>query len=557
MSRLIVLLVVALLALTALSLIRNTGLRHRISETRALPIHPFTGLRALGIVGGRPVFPILGGDGTTTLVESIEARIAAVTKEIDGLLAAAIPEDRDAAKAANEAIQARVADRQLLEERLRVTGEQETRRLAAADAAKRLGTTVDPATGQPRAVITYEARTYGPANPRSSYFLDLVRDGLNVGDGDGGVGAARDRLARHAKELSVELPAREARRDEAAREGTDRELRRAGYKRSARESAFEKRVNPNRTDGQGGFFVPPLWLVDEYIDLPRFGRTTANLCKTMGLPSGTDSINLPKVATGTAAAIQTADAAGVQSTDVTDTSVSAPVRTVAGQQDIAIQLLDQSPIAFDEVVFTDLIADYNAKLDVQVVSGSGAAGQVTGILNIAGINAVTYTDATPTLPELWVPLLQSASLIAKLRKLAATGVVMTPSMWYWALSQLDTTGRPLILPNTTAFNNLGDSGLLEADGPAGMFTYGLPAFLDGNIPSNLGGGTNETRVISARWQDLYLWEGSMRTRVLQEVLSGTLQVRLQVYNYVAFMGGRRPEAISVISGTGVIPAAGF
>jgi hypothetical protein len=104
---------------------------------------------------------------------------------------------------------------------------------------------------------------------------------------------------------------------------------------------------------------------------------------------------------------------------------------------------------------------------------------------------------------------------------------------------------------------MADGGLLESDGPAGVFTYGLPAFIDGNIPSNLGGGTNETRVITARWQDLYLWEGSMRTRVLSEVLSGTLQVRLQVYNYVAFMGNRRPESISVISGTGVIPTAGF
>ena len=303
--------------------------------------------------------------------------------------------------------------------------------------------------------------------------------------------------------------------------------------------------------------MPPLWLVDQYIDLPRFGRTTANLCKNMTLPGGTDSINLPKVATGTAVAAQTADAAPVSSTDLTDTSVNAPVRTVAGQQDIAIQLLDQSPIAFDEVVFADLLADYNMKLDQQVVSGTGASGQVTGILATGSINSVTYTDATPTLPELWPPLLQSASLIAKIRKLAATGVVMTPSMWYWALSQLDTTGRPLIIPNASAFNNMGDGGLLEADGPAGMLTYGLPAFLDGNIPSNLGAGTNETRIISARWQDLYLWEGSMRTRVLSEILSGTLQVRLQVYNYVAFMANRRPESISVISGTGLIPAAGF
>jgi HK97 family phage major capsid protein len=326
---------------------------------------------------------------------------------------------------------------------------------------------------------------------------------------------------------------------------------------SARESVFEKRVNPNRTDGQGGYFVPPLWLVDQYIDLPRFGRTAANLCQGFTLPAGTDSINLPKVSTGTAVAVQTADAASVQSTDLTDTSVNAPVRTIAGQQDIAIQLLDQSPINFDEVVFADLMADLSSKLDIQVINGSGSSGQVTGILNVSGINAVTYTDASPTLPELYVPLVQSASQVEKNRKLPATGVLMIPSMWYWATGQLDTTNRPLISLPGPAYNPAATQNGLAAEGAAGMFAYGGAAYTDGNIPSNLGGGTNETRIITARWSDLYLWEGPVRTRVLSEVLSGTLQIRLQVWQYFAFMGNRRPESISVISGTGVIPTSGY
>jgi HK97 family phage major capsid protein len=492
-------------------------------------------------------------DLVTKASEGLRATRDALSAEIDKLVATPIPEERAAADTAAAEIEDKLNQRARLDERIRITDEQEARRQADAETQRRLGQGDD----RPPVTILSEPRTYGPANPRSSYFLDLARVTMGQGDGDGGVAAARDRQARHAKELEVELPAREEYRDKMAREQSNRTLRADGYNRAARDNAFEKRVNPNRTDGQGGNFVPPLWLIDEFIDLPRFGRTTANLCKQMALPTGTDSINLPKIATGTATGVQTADAGGVQSTDLTDTSVSAPVRTVAGQQDIAIQLLDQSPISFDEVVFADLIADYNQKLDVQVVSGSGAAGQVTGILTVGGINAVTYTDATPTLPELWVPLLQAASQIAKNRKQAGTGVVMTPSMWYWALSQLDTTNRPLIVPGAIALNPMADGGLLESDGPAGVLTYGLPAFMDGNIPSNLGGGANETRVITARWQDLYLWEGSMRSRVLSEVLSGTLQVRLQIYNYVAFMANRRPEAISVISGTGLIPTAGF
>lgn len=478
-------------------------------------------------------------------LKALEDRSDALGDEIDTLILAAVPEDRSEAGAANKLLADKIAERAEVDERVRVGREQNTRRKAEADARQALGGGDTNDDGKAKWSVLSEPKTY--ADTRHSYFLDMVRADLGRGDGDGGVGEARARLARHAKELEVDLPAREARRDESAFEQSGREMRRSGYKRRDTETMFEKRVNPNRTDGQGGFFVPPTWLIDEYIDLPRFGRTTANLCKNMALPSGTDSINLPKVATGTTVAAQT-DGGAVSSTDLTDTSVSAAVTTIAGQQDIAIQLLDQSPISFDEVVFADLIADYNAKLDLSVI---------TDILAVSGINAVTYTDASPTLPELWPALLQSASQIAKNRKMPAQAAVMTPSIWYWALSQLDSSGRPLILPNTTAMNNLGEGGSLEADGPAGMFTYGLPAFLDGNIPSNLGGGTNETRLITARWDDLFLWEGSMRTRVLQEVLSGTLQVRLQVYNYKAFMPNRRPSSISVISGTGMIPAAGF
>jgi HK97 family phage major capsid protein len=157
---------------------------------------------------------------------------------------------------------------------------------------------------------------------------------MQTGDGDGGPDAAAERLARHAEELKVDLPKLAARRAERA----ERELRSVHQ-----ESAFERRANPNRVDGQGGYFVPPEWLVSDYIDLPRFGRTLANSVRNLTLPGGTDSINIPKVATGTATGVQTADAAAVVSQDLTDTFVTAPVRTIAGQQDIAQQLLDQSP----------------------------------------------------------------------------------------------------------------------------------------------------------------------------------------------------------------------
>jgi HK97 family phage major capsid protein len=233
------------------------------------------------------------------------------------------------------------------------------------------------------------------------------------------------------------------------------------------------------------------------------------------------------------------------------------VRTIAGQQDTALQLLDQSPVGFDEIVFADLIADYNQLLDTQCWNGSGTSGQLKGILNVSGINAITYTDATPTLPELYLPSMQALSQSARKRKMMPSAVFLTPARWFWMASQLDSQNRPFILPETQSpFNPLALQTGGDVEGPVGRM-LNFPLLSDGNIPQNLGAGTNEDRIATMRTSDLYLWEGSMRTRVLTEILSGTLQVRFQVYNYAAFMPDRRPETISVISGTGLIAPTGF
>src|SRR6185312_4184666 len=197
-----------------------------------------------------------------------------------------------------------------------------------------------------------------------SYFRDLW---LMKQHGDV---EATKRLQAHAAEMDVEMPARAQRRARNA----EREVRNViGWDVA---SPFETRTNPNRTDGTGGYLVPPVWMMDELIPILRAGRTVADQVRGMPLPDGTDSINIPKLSTGTTAAVQTADAAAVSSTDFTDTSVSAGVKTIAGQQDVSIQLVEQSPLSLDNILFADLVADYNKKLDAQVIGGSNASGQV-------------------------------------------------------------------------------------------------------------------------------------------------------------------------------------
>jgi hypothetical protein len=68
----------------------------------------------------------------------------------------------------------------------------------------------------------------------------------------------------------------------------------------------EQRVNPNTTAGTGGEFVPPVWLVSDYVKYARPARPTADRCTNKPPPPGTDIINIPEITLGALTAIQPA-----------------------------------------------------------------------------------------------------------------------------------------------------------------------------------------------------------------------------------------------------------
>lgn len=357
--------------------------------------------------------------------------------------------------------------------------------------------------------VVSEARTYEKGNGKS-YMADLMRSQLNL-DGDG---SARERLARHGREVAE-----------------DREFRAL-----------------DRADGSGGYFVPPLWVMQDWIALARAGRAYANLVPTEALPAGTDSINVPKVSSGTSTAIQTADNASVSETDLDDTSVSAPVRTIAGQQSVAIQLLDQSPVNFDEVIFSDLVADYATKVDLQVISGSGSNGQVLGVRGTDSIETISYTG-TASAAALYSKVADAVQRVHTLRFMPPTVIVMHPRRWAYLLAATDENGRPLVVPGPgNPQNAMATLGEVASQGVVGQL-HGLPVVVDPNMPAALGSGTNEDVIHVLRASDLRLWESGIRTRVLPEVGSGTLTTRLQVYGYLAFTAARYPKSVVEIGGS--------
>jgi hypothetical protein len=126
-------------------------------------------------------------------------------------------------------------------------------------------------------------------------------------------------------------------------------VRRERLQRNNREVEVETRAL-STTDGAGGDFVPPLWMINDYVALARTARPTADRVRNENLPTGTDQINVPKILTGTAVAEQATQNTAVQNTDATTGSVAANVATLAGQQVLPVQLIEQSPINMDSIL---------------------------------------------------------------------------------------------------------------------------------------------------------------------------------------------------------------
>ena len=175
---------------------------------------------------------------------------------------------------------------------------------------------------------------------------------------------------------------------------------------------------------------------------------------------------------------------------------------------------------------------------------------------MSSINAVTYTDATPTIPELWPKEVDAVRQVAVNRFTGATHIIMNPAMWGFHLAALDTTGRPLfdVGGSNAPTNILATGGSAYQD--EGKL-LGTRLVQSGGVPSNLGGGTNETRIIAVDMRDVYLWEEPNSPIYIkaEETAAANLQILYVIYSYSAFAAGRQPKAISVISGTGMVPVA--
>ena len=432
------------------------------------------------------------------------------------------------------------------------------------------------ATNQPGMITKLsEHRVYEKGNGRS-FLQDAAIAGFGAGLGARYFGAV-ERLQRHgqenhivASEIDAKLTRSDAEQyflDQMIEAKNPREDNR-GHVYSYRDFAGSVQERAlSISQGAGGEFVPPLFQTLEWIEFMRAGRPLADCQNKQPLPDGTMNINIPKVVGGTAVGPQqSGENTPVLEVDLQTAYISLPVVLKAGGQLISLQLLERSPIAFDQMAFKDLGKAYAQAVDVAVANGNGSNSfqlygsnngpDVVGILNTVCINTVTWTTTTPTIKGLYGQLGQAKADIFNTLFLPATHCFMTPTYWEFLASQFDAAGRPLVVPsyqgpfNTAILST--DAGVAPAQGAVGSRIFGLDTYDDANLPQTLGAGSNQSVIIAGRFEENYLFESPVVTRVLPQTYGNQLSVLLQIYGYIAFSANRYPNANSVITGTGLV-----
>ena len=200
-------------------------------------------------------------------------------------------------------------------------------------------------------------------------------------------------------------------------------------------------------------------------------------------------VELSRITTGSTNAFQATQNAALDETNMDDTLYSVHVNTIGGQQDISRQAIERGT-DLEAIVFSDLISAYYTELDKNLINGGGT-GQPVGISQVTGINSVTYTDASPTVGELYPKLIDAIQKINSNRFAAASAIIMHPRRWGFLTAGVDGNSRPLVLPVGNEPSNAMGLGEAAEYGQVVGQVAGLPVITDANVRTDLGGGTED------------------------------------------------------------------
>lgn len=329
------------------------------------------------------------------------------------------------------------------------------------------------------------------------------------------------------------------------------------YDARERISRYQRESLETRDSGTGNFagLVVPQYLVDSFAGLRRAGRPILDISVNSALPAQGMTLNIGRLTTGITSFVQASENSAPTESNPDDTLLTINVNTVASMFDLSKQAVLRGT-GIENQLLGDAVRSYQTKIDALAINGSGSSGEHRGILNTSGINATTYTDASPTYAEFFPKLVKAITDISSNFFGSAKYIGMHPSFASVLLRSLDGSSRPQFTSNLGNPQNAAGSFVRPGYDLGGFQILGIPVVLDANIPTNLGAGGDETAVIVGDFDESYIFEDNSGTPLFVrfEQPDGNVAIRTVVFGFSAYTAGKYPAAFSAITGTGMIVA---
>lgn len=370
---------------------------------------------------------------------------------------------------------------------------------------------------EPRTYAAEREHGFGRRGIRPGAMFERDIIAAHIGDFE-----ARERLMRHMVEERTE------RGDALVRDGQE-EFRAVGT------SAF------------GGLVVPQ-YITDAYAPATAARRPFADAIRQHVLPADGMSVVISRVTTASSVALQASENTAVSETNVDDTLLTIGVQTNAGQQTISRQAIERGT-GVEPIVLDDLFRRYATTLNSTLINQA-----TTGLL-ASGVS-ITYTDASPTAAELHPKILEGLAGVEAALLDQASGdniALMHSRRWYWLQSQVGATFPFVAQPGIVGQQGGANLGVPYSSGQRGVLPNGTAVIVDNSVPTNLGVGVNEDRIVLLDRNECHLWEDPSAPMFIraENTAAGSLGVLLVVYGYFAYTHSRYVHA-QVISGTGLV-----
>jgi HK97 family phage major capsid protein len=334
----------------------------------------------------------------------------------------------------------------------------------------------------------------------------------------------------------------------ARAEGDDDARARQAQNRAYVADEMQKRDLGNVAN-KGAEAIVPLYLQDRFEAARVAKAVTSGLTNQSALPVQGDTITIPfQTTNASVASLAQADPLNTLSETTLGTdSATASVLEIGGTQDLSNYLVDRGTLgASIDVIVANHLSDLLAKDEDERV--------ITAMVAAAGV-AVTHTTSTPSLVEDFKKIADATQQIHAGNLQAPTGIVVHPRRFAFWASSVDNANRPLLTPMAVGMNPLATTngnGEPVAQGFTGYSIHGMPVYVDANLPTTGGAGTNQDSILIADWKQQYTWLGPIMVDLDRSVMFKQSGVTVRARRYFATMAAHREDAFGKITGTAYV-----